>query len=104
MSSHYFLNEDHTYSPCDLMTWANQFEKGNKVADDIIDGKHVSTIWLGLDHNFLAKGPPLVFETMVFDEPESGHDIYMDRYTTWQQALEGHNKAIEWVKNGCKEE
>ncbi len=100
MSHHYFLNEDHTYTPCDLMTWANQFEKGNKVVDDIINGKHVSTIWLGLDHNHLG-GRPLVFETMVFDEPKGGSDIYMDRYTTWDEAIEGHKKAIQWVLDGC---
>ncbi len=85
------------------MTWANQFEKGNKVADDIINGKHVSTIWLGLDHNHFG-GRPLLFETMVFDNPRCGHDIYMNRYTTWDEAVEGHKKAIQWVLDGCKEE
>jgi hypothetical protein len=29
MSRYYFLNKDRTYSPCDLMTWANQLEKVN---------------------------------------------------------------------------
>mgnify|MGYP001565845038 CR=1 FL=1 len=103
MSHYYFLNEDHTYTPCDLMTWANQFEHGNKVANDVIKGKHVSTIWLGLDHNWWG-GRPLVFETMVFDEIKGGNDIYMERYTTWDEAIAGHQKAIEWVRDGCKEE
>lgn len=108
MSHHYFLNEDHTYTPCSLMDWANQTEqlwKENKkhVAYEEINGKRVSTVWLGRDHNFLG-GRPLLFETMVFDEPRGGSDIYMDRYTTWAEALVGHQKAVQWVLDGCKEE
>jgi hypothetical protein len=29
---------------------------------------------------------------------------YCERYSTWDEALEGHNKAIEWVKDGCKDD
>jgi hypothetical protein len=108
MSHHYFLNEDHTYRPCDLMEWANQIEdlwRENKkqVADEEINGKRVSTVWLGIDHNFLG-GRPLLFETMVFDGPRGGSDIYMDRYTTWDEAVKGHQKAVGWVLNGCNED
>jgi hypothetical protein len=27
-------------------------------------------------------------------------EIYCRRYSTWQEAEEGHRKAIEWVKEG----
>jgi hypothetical protein len=102
MSRHYFLNPDHTYSPCDLLTWARQFESENRqVADDEINGYRVSTVWLGTDHNYGA-GHPLVFETMIFNP--AGKDNYLVRYTTWDQAVAGHQKAIDWVKNGCKED
>lgn len=103
MSIHYFLNKDHTYKPCDLMTWAKQYEELEKhVANDEINGCRISTIWLGLDHNYYNPGDPLVFETMVFNS--SGEDKYCMRYSTWEQAEAGHQEAIEWVKNGCKEE
>lgn len=100
--SKYYLNDDHTYRPAELMEWAMQLEElsqtgKRKVANDIIHGKHVSTVWLGLNHNF-GIGKPLVFETMVFSEHDSATDIYMDRYTTWEEAEAGHKKAIEWVK------
>jgi hypothetical protein len=36
-------------------------------ADYPVEGVRVSTAWLGLDHSFLV-GPPVIFETMVFDE------------------------------------
>lgn len=102
MSDHYFLNDDHTYKPCDLMTWANQFETLDRhVGENVVNNNRISTVWLGLCHRY-GDGPPIVFETMVF-HPE-GHDTYCERYTTWQQAEEGHKRAIQWVKDGCKED
>jgi hypothetical protein len=29
-------------------------------------GEKLSTVWLGIDHNFFCIGPPLIFETMLF--------------------------------------
>jgi hypothetical protein len=99
----YFLNPDHTYRECGLMEWGQQLETIDvHVGDTEINGCRVSTVWLGTDHNFWLEGPPLVFETMVF-QPR-GHDIYLERYTTWEQAEEGHQRAIQWVKDGCKED
>lgn len=102
--THYFLNEDHSVTPCEFMVWAKQFEEMSKadtrhVGDDMIKGYHVSTVWLGLDHQYF-NGPPLIFETMVFHGDTCG-DIYMDRYTTWEQAVEGHKRAIQWVNEGA---
>jgi hypothetical protein len=105
MALHYFLNEDHTYRECDLMEWSTQFKSTNrKIADDKINGYHISTVWLGYDHNWLGDGPPLLFETMVFKDDGSMQEIYCDRYSTWEEAEAGHKKAIEWVNNGCKDE
>lgn len=105
MANHYFLHEDHSYTPCDLMTWAAQLEvlvnAGKKhVAYDIVDGFRISTVWLGLNHNFLDIGRPLLFETMIFDdEGACGWDYhYQERYTTWDEAVKGHQEAIEWLK------
>jgi hypothetical protein len=93
----YYLNEDKTYRPAELMEWAEQFEYMDRhVGNDMIEGKHVSTVWLGIDHGFMG-GDPLVFETMVFSEHDPWTDIYMDRYSTWHEAVAGHQKAIEWV-------
>ena len=97
----YYLNEDKTYRQCDATEWGNQFEQMDRhVGNDFIEGYHVSTVWLGLDHSYFS-GPPLLFETMVFKDLE---DIYMDRYTTWDEAVEGHKKAIQWVLEGCHED
>lgn len=102
MADKYFLNADHTYRPCELMEWAAQLETmDRRVAHDVINNWCVSTIWLGLNHNYYG-GPPLVFETMIFSP--DGLENYLARYTTWDQAVAGHQEAIDWVKNGCKEE
>ena len=87
------------------MEWTKQFEDMSKadnrhVSEDYVGSYHISTVWLGLDHNYFG-GRPLLFETMVFNEGSLG-DIYMDRYTTWDESVEGHKKAVQWVKDGCK--
>jgi len=92
MSENYLLDENNKPVPTDLMTWAAKGWK--RVAEDYIDNKdriHVSTVFLGLDHSF-GEGPPLLFETMIFGGPEDG---YQDRYSTWDEAIEGHKKAVE---------
>jgi hypothetical protein len=51
----------------------------------------VSTVWLGLDHNHTGRGPPLIFETMVFGAKEEEH---CERYSTQAEALDGHEAAV----------
>jgi hypothetical protein len=68
---------------------------GNTYIGDV----RVSTIWLGLNHNF-GDGPPLIFETMIFglpDEDEVGE--YQWRYSTKEAALAGHDQAVALVKH-----
>ncbi len=69
MRHHYILNEkgEPVVEP-DLITWAMWFEKAeNRFVDKTEIGGEmiVSTVFLGLDHNF-GDGPPLLWETMVF--------------------------------------
>lgn len=104
----YKLNEDKTCSPCSSDEWAEQREEMAKnnskhVASDTVNGKWISTVWLGLNHQWQDGEPPLIFETMVFESGDF-HDIYCDRYSTWQEAEEGHKRAVQWVKDGCKDD
>jgi hypothetical protein len=97
---YYKLNEDKSISPCTGEEWADQFEKENRhVADEEFMGKRISTVWSGLDHDYSNIGPPLLFETMVFDK--SGNDIYCKRHSFWEDAELGHERAKQWVKDGC---
>jgi hypothetical protein len=59
----------------------------------------VSTVFLGVDHNMLGAGPPLLFESMAFEGEEvTGDDVFMDRYATWDEAEAGHKAMVELVK------
>jgi hypothetical protein len=87
--------------PMTMMEWSSSFSHYRHIGLDIlrIRGHHyrVSTVWLGLDHSFFG-GPPLIFETMVFeDEDMSGLDL-MDRYSTLSQAKRGHIRMVRAVK------
>lgn len=58
----------------------------------------VSTVWLGIDHQF-GDGPPLIFETMVF----GGHlDGEQDRYSTEREARDGHHVMCDRVRKSKK--
>lgn len=81
-------------------TWAGSFESDDRrVALTKVTGGNpprvleISTVHLGLDHSF-GDGPPLIFETMVFGLDE---DEMMDRYSTEQQAREGHTAMVVQV-------
>lgn len=59
------------------------------------DGTWVSTVWLGLDHSFGAKGPPLIFETMVFRSELDLREEACLRYPTEAEALAGHTRVVK---------
>lgn len=53
------------------------------------DGHDVSTVFLGLDHQWQPDAPPLVFETMIFPECE-----IFGRCSTLEEAKAMHAAAI----------
>jgi hypothetical protein len=61
-----------------------------------IGEQKVSTVWLGLDHQFLG-GPPLIFETMIFGGP---HDRECTRYCTEADAIAGHAATVAALQRG----
>lgn len=65
------------------------------------DGVAVSTVWLGLNHNWDRSGPPHIFETMVFGAPDGSEwDGYQVRYSTKEQAAAGHAELCSMVFRG----
>jgi hypothetical protein len=66
------------------------------VAKTDIGDIHVSTVFLGIDHNFSDDGPPLLFETMIFG---GEHDRHQTRCSTWEEAEAMHKAALELVEN-----
>lgn len=56
----------------------------------------VSTVWLGLDHQW-GDGPPHIFETMIFG---GEHDQGCWRYATEAEAIAGHQRVVEALRAG----
>lgn len=80
-----------------LEEWAlnydNMTEEARRVGfTQIAADVSVSTVWLGIDHQFVPGGPPLIFETMIFGGPL---DSECWRYTTEEQAVAGHLAAVQ---------
>jgi len=96
--------------PCKNMDEWNSFMsekdarrvKLTKITDTI----EVSTVFLGLDRRFGSKGPPILFETMVFDknpESENYHGGSMWRTCTWDEAEEQHERVCDMIRYGKDE-
>ena len=67
------------------------------IARDQVGDYRVSTVCLGLNHNFGESGDPLVFETMIF-KGSSYVDEYCDRYSSVDAAEAGHATAVKIAK------
>jgi len=95
MSEYY----DRKGRPMTMEQWCDSFseKRDKRVAFDKLDGADVSTVWLGLNHQY-GDGPPLIFETMVFGGPL---DQECKRYSTEEQALAGHAEMCDRVKRAA---
>lgn len=74
--------------------WDNRFILHTKI------GKYtISTVDLGLNHQFNDNLPPLYYETMIFsDDGDNAYKSYQVRYSTIEEAINGHDIAVDFVK------
>jgi hypothetical protein len=101
----------------DLIGWAEWMQTADRhVADTRHELFRVSTVFLGLDHQF-DRGPPILFETMAFlrtGDPNAedildrcDESIDCVRYATWEDAEIGHKamvrRMLERVRNTISE-
>ena len=95
----YYILDGHKAVLCSFMTWAKWFGSSDRhVANTEVGPFRVSTVFLGLDHQFTADGPPMIFETMLFDEDHKATDDYQTRCATWEQAEVMHKEAVAYAK------
>jgi len=94
MIKHYILNDDNEAVEATLMEWARFIEDLSKtrVNVDTVGDTRISTVFLGLNHNY-AQGEPHLFETMVFGA--DGDENEMERCSTWEQAEEMHKRFVD---------
>ncbi len=94
MSDKYIL-DGHEVKEVGLMEWAKWYETADRHVDKTkIGDVEVSTVFLGLNHNY-GDGAPLLFETMIFG---GMHDREMKRYATWEEAEAGHKEMVAKAK------
>lgn len=97
MSDKYVLNADNSVTRMDdLVEWSRRFETDERriAQTRMPDGRWVSTVFLGLDHRFGEGGSPLVFETMVFPSEKNLDEEWVQRCSTYAQALEQHKRGV----------
>lgn len=83
----YKRNPDGTTSLCSIEQITNFPLKKTRLTN----GSVVSTVFLGLDHNFTEVGDPVLWETMVFGE--DGGEICL-RYSSEEEAIQGHDRTV----------
>lgn len=90
---HYILVGKEVRKASTLLEWARCFEnsEGRRVAKTQLEDCWVSTVFLGLDHNYSGRGPPILFETMVFG---GALDQDMWRCSTYAQAEVQHEEVV----------
>lgn len=77
----------------DILVWGRWFETADRrvALTELPSGHVVSTVSLGIDHNFYG-GTPLLFETMA-----GGDGDFLDiqrRCSTWSEAEAQHEEVV----------
>ena len=73
--------------------WMEKNPERKAVKQEHIGDIFISTVFLGLDHAW-DSDVPVLWETMIFG---GEHDQYQDRYTSVEDALEGHQTALTLI-------
>lgn len=83
--------------PISRNEWVSIFSRNSEriIGSDHLNGYHVSTVWIGIDHS-RDHAPPMIFETMIFGQGPLNE--YCERYATIEEAREGHQKTVASVR------
>jgi hypothetical protein len=85
-----YILQDRLAVPCDdIVDWGKWMGTADRhVAQDSIGDVSISTVFLGIDHQY-GTGEPMLFETMIFGGPQ---DQWCRRYSNWGDAEQGHKE------------
>ena len=93
MTRYYNLDAEGQPVPCASIIELSFHEGDWRIGSWRKDGVRVSTVFLGIDHQW-GDGPPILWETMVFG---GELDQEQERYHTREEAQDGHQAMIERV-------
>jgi hypothetical protein len=92
---HHYILINRVPVAVDMYTWADWLRTADRhVGRTMVGGIEISTVFMGLDHNFSGKGDALLFETMIFPDIETGEETYMTRCATYAEAEDMHRIAV----------
>lgn len=93
MVEHYILEDGEPVAVLDVLEWARWIEAHPDQRfvgkTPLPGGGRVSTVFLGLNHQF-GDGPPILWESMVF----GADDEVQERYETKAEAEAGHIRLV----------
>jgi hypothetical protein len=98
MTEKHYVLRGQTVVEGSLIEWSAMWKDPEKrrVARTQVAEANVSTVFLGIDHNF-GGGRPIFFETMIFG---GSHDQDCWRYHDWTAAEDGHQLIVEALTAG----
>jgi hypothetical protein len=95
--SWYILDENNkpvkATSVIEAAEWIENNPERKAVKQEHIGDIFISTVFLGLNHAWKSD-IPVLWETMIF---RGDHDQYQERYTSYEDALKGHQIALNLV-------
>jgi hypothetical protein len=114
---YWYRLDGRTPVPCDARGYEAQYRQASRVrrggepgvdlwrVDDTVlfDSCHVSTVFLGLDHNWDPAGPPELFETMTFGSGDEDFDSVPYRTPTWDAAQAMHDQIVAEVRDAVRQ-
>ena len=92
-----YILDGHTPIPCeDEKKWSHWMASTDvRIRYDTFGENEVSTVFLGLNHNFSGCGEPILFETCILSGVLQGE---LRRYETWEAAEVGHAEIVDRIK------
>lgn len=105
MKDFYILDENKEPFPTDdhkaWAEWFSDFENRSVCRTRLIHDEKspmdVSTVFIGIDHNYEKGDDPVLFETMTFCDDKN--ECVMLRYTSYEKAVSGHELLLKRLKN-----
>lgn len=98
------LYYDKAGQPMTSDAWAKALEGERRVAEKKLwfGAVWISTVWLGMDHDFMFRGDkpnphPVIFESMAFIKGAGGTE--QERYSSLEAAEDGHKRMVRHFMN-----
>ena len=98
LARYFYILQGHTPVPvADGRLWARWFASADRhvAHTPLAPGVEVRTLFLGLNHEWRAAQPPLLFASLVCGGPRDGAQRH---YSTWAEAEQGHTALCDQVR------